>query len=176
MNAVEFKVNSPTSITATAPAATAGTVNVNVTNIAGTSASSSRDHFAYLPTVEAVAPNAGSTAGGETVTVTGSGFALGSTATAFIFGKVKAKSVNCTSSTTCTMTTPAHVAGTVDVKATVNKAAQRDQPGRPLHLQLSQPDEVSGSKALERHADDVQSTRQAVEGKRAQLIRRRTQR
>ncbi len=129
VNAVEFKVNSPTSITATAPAATAGTVNVNVTNIAGTSASSSRDHFAYLPTVEAVAPNAGSTAGGETVTVTGSGFALGSTATAFIFGKVKAKSVNCTSSTTCTMTTPAHVAGTVDVKATVNKAASAINPG-----------------------------------------------
>jgi hypothetical protein len=128
-SAVEFTVNSPTSITAVAPPAVGGTVDVRVTNIAGTSASSSKDRFKYLPTVESVAPNSGSTLGGTGVTVTGSGFALGSTATTFMFGKVKAKSVNCTSSTRCTLTTPAQVAGTVDVKATVNKAISPINPG-----------------------------------------------
>jgi alpha-tubulin suppressor-like RCC1 family protein len=128
-SAVEFTVNSPTSITAVAPPAVGGTVDVRVTNIAGTSVISTKDRFKYLPTVESVGPNSGSTLGGTGVTVTGSGFALGSTATTFMFGKVKAKSVNCTSSTTCTMTTPAQVAGTVDVKATVNKAISPINPG-----------------------------------------------
>ena len=121
-NAVEFKVVSPTSITAVAPAAVGGQIDVHVTNIDGTSANSTRDHFKYLPSVEGVAPNTGSTKGGETVTVTGTGFELGSTATSIMFGKVKAKVVNCTSSTSCTVTTPPQVAGTVDVKVTVNKA------------------------------------------------------
>jgi alpha-tubulin suppressor-like RCC1 family protein len=127
-SAVEFTINSPTSITAVAPAGTGGTIDVHVTNVAGTSTPSSKDHFKYVPAVEGVTPNAGSTKGGETVTVTGSGFALGSTATVFVFGKVKAKSVNCTSSTSCTMTTPAQVAATVDVKATVNKAISLINP------------------------------------------------
>jgi len=128
-SAAEFTVNSPTSITAVAPPAAAGAVDVNVTNVAGTSASSSRDHFKYVPAVEGIAPSTGSTHGGESVTVTGGGFALGSSATVFMFGKVKAKSVNCASSTTCVVTTPAQVAGTVDVKATVNKAISTINPG-----------------------------------------------
>jgi alpha-tubulin suppressor-like RCC1 family protein len=122
-SAVEFTVKSPTSITAVAPAAAAGTIDVSVTNTVGTSANSTGDRFKYLPVVEGLAPNAGSTLGGTSVTVTGKGFALGSTATTFNFGKVKAKSVNCTSSTTCIVSAPPQVAGTVDVKATVNKAA-----------------------------------------------------
>jgi alpha-tubulin suppressor-like RCC1 family protein len=122
-SALEFTLSSPTSITAVAPAATGGTVDVSVTNTAGTSAASSKDHFKYIPAVEELTPNSGSTLGGASVTVTGNGFALGSTATAFKFGKVKAKSVNCTSSTTCVVTAPAQPAGTVDVIATVNKAS-----------------------------------------------------
>jgi alpha-tubulin suppressor-like RCC1 family protein len=121
-NALKFTVNSATSVTAVSPPAVGGTVDVSVTNIAGTSPSSARDHFKYVPAVEGVAPNAGSTKGGESVTVTGNGFALGNTATSFMFGKVKSKSVNCTSATSCIVTTPPQVAGTVDVKATVNKA------------------------------------------------------
>ena len=122
-NAVEFTVNSPTSIIAVAPAATAGTVDVNVTNTVGTSANSTSDRFKYVPVVEGVTPNTGSTLGGTSVTVAGSGFTPGSTATAFNFGKVKAKSVNCTSTTTCIVSAPPQVAGTVDVKATVNKTS-----------------------------------------------------
>jgi hypothetical protein len=57
------------------------------------------------------------------VTVTGTGFALGKTATVIKFGAKKGASVNCTSSTTCTVVAPAHEVGTVDVKATVNKVS-----------------------------------------------------
>jgi hypothetical protein len=78
----------------------------------------------YLtPIVTGISPSTGSKAGGATVTVTGTGFALGATATAVYFGTVKAASVNCVSTTTCTVVTPAHAAGAVDVKVTVNKVA-----------------------------------------------------
>jgi len=76
-----------------------------------------------LPLISGVSPNSGSKAGGTAVTVTGAGFAPGAGATAFKFGAALAKSVNCSSSTTCTMSSPAHAVGLVDVKATVNKLA-----------------------------------------------------
>jgi alpha-tubulin suppressor-like RCC1 family protein len=122
-SAPSFTVNSPTSITAVAPPGIGGTVDVHVSNTAGTSSSSSKDRFKYLPVVEGVAPGSGPASGGTSVTVTGSGFALGSSATSFKFGTVKAKAVSCTSTTTCQVTTPTHAAGTVDVVATANKAA-----------------------------------------------------
>jgi alpha-tubulin suppressor-like RCC1 family protein len=122
-SAVAFTVNSPTSITLLAPPSTPGTVDVTVTNTAATSAISSKDRFKYLPLIESMTPNSGSTLGGTSVTVSGSGFALGATATMFKFGKVKAQAVSCTTSTTCTMLAPAQAAGTVAVTATVNKAS-----------------------------------------------------
>ncbi len=121
-SAVHFTVNSPFSITAISPsAATAGTVDVTVSNGGGASATSSKDKFKYLPSVEAVTPNSGSTLGGASVTVTGTGFAVGSTATSFTFGAAKATSVECPSTTSCTMIAPAQGAGTVNVIAKVNK-------------------------------------------------------
>lgn len=119
--AAPFTVNSPTSITAVAPPSVGATVDVRVTNSAGTSAVTSKDHFKYLAFVESLTPSAGSTVGGTSVTVTGSGFALGSTATTFKFGTTKAKAAQCTSSSTCVVTAPAHAAETVDVVPTVNK-------------------------------------------------------
>ncbi len=119
-SAPQFTVLSPTSISAVAPAGAAGKADVTVTNTAGTGAASSRDRFTYLPVVEGVTPASGPPAGGTTVTVTGRGFAAG--ATAFKFGAVKAKIVNCASGTSCEVTAPAQAAGTVDVTATVNKA------------------------------------------------------
>jgi alpha-tubulin suppressor-like RCC1 family protein len=118
-----FTVNSTTTITAVSPPGASGTVDIAVTASGGTSAKVSADHFKYTPTIEQVAPNEGSTAGGTPVTVNGSGFALGTTATTFKFAKTKAKSVDCTSATSCTMTAPAHAAETVSITATVNKAA-----------------------------------------------------
>jgi alpha-tubulin suppressor-like RCC1 family protein len=121
--AASYTINSATSITALAPAATqAGRADVLVTNTAGQSPISSKDRFTYTPVVTGVSPNAGSTLGGETVTVTGAGFAPGTSTTALTFGAVKAKSVSCASSTSCTVVVPAAAAGTVDVRATVSKA------------------------------------------------------
>jgi hypothetical protein len=54
------------------------------------------------------------------VTITGTGFAVASGATTLKFGTAKGTSVNCRSSAKCTVLTPAHAAGTVDVTATVN--------------------------------------------------------
>jgi hypothetical protein len=128
-NASEFTVLSPTSISAVAPPGTPGTVDVKVTNTAGTSPATSKDHYKYLPTVSGVSPNTGSTHGGESVTVSGSSFAVAAGATSFKFGKVKATSVSCASSSVCTMTVPAQAAGTVNVVATVNKANSAINPG-----------------------------------------------
>jgi hypothetical protein len=62
--------------------------------------------------VTAVDPASGTTAGGTNVTVTGTGFVSGATV---IFGGVTATNITWVSSTSITATTPAHVAGGVDV-------------------------------------------------------------
>jgi hypothetical protein len=62
------------------------------------------------------------------VTITGSGFALGS-ATKFLFGKVSATGVSCGSSTSCQATAPKGAAtGTVDVFAVVSKVKSVKSP------------------------------------------------
>jgi hypothetical protein len=121
--APSFTVSSSTLISAVSPRGSAGKVDITVVNAGGTSTLSSADQFRFLPTVSNVSPNEGSTAGGTTITIAGGGFALGTTATSFNFGSAKAATVNCTSTTTCTVLAPAHEPGTVDVKATVNKAS-----------------------------------------------------
>jgi len=120
--AAKFTVTSSTSITATTPAHAAGVVDVTVATPAGTSAITLADHYKFTPLVTSVSPTSGPGAGGTTVTVSGSGFALGATATKVKFGATASKAVNCTSSTQCTAASPKHEPGTVHVTATVNKA------------------------------------------------------
>lgn len=121
VEATGFHVNSPTSITAIAPAEAVGQVDITVTTLGGASAPTTRDRFKFTPTVTELEPNTGATAGGTLVTVRGTGFALGAGATVLKFGTTKGTSVNCASSTECTVLAPVHAAGTVDVTATVNK-------------------------------------------------------
>ncbi len=102
------------------PPSVAGQVDVTVSNLAGTSAITSKDHFKYTPAVEGVSPSGGPALGGTSVTVTGTGFAPGSGTTTFRFGKKKATGVVCASSSSCTMTAPPGI-GTVDVTAQVGK-------------------------------------------------------
>jgi hypothetical protein len=135
-HAASFTVNSTGSITAVTPAETVGKASVIVTTSAGSSEFSqcktfigeegpvtvcpSKDQFKFVaPTITGVTPAAGSSAGGDSVTVTGTGFGAGTTATTFAFGSTPAASVDCASSLECTVVAPAHAAGTVDVKATV---------------------------------------------------------
>jgi alpha-tubulin suppressor-like RCC1 family protein len=127
-SASSFTVNSPTSISAVSPAEPAGKVDVTVTTSWGMSPISAADRFTFTPTVTGLSPNSGPAAGGTSLTVTGTGFALGTTATKFKFGLTKASSVNCTSTTTCTVVAPAHEVGTVDVKATVNSVSSPKNP------------------------------------------------
>jgi alpha-tubulin suppressor-like RCC1 family protein len=124
--AAHFTIDSPTTIRAVSPAG-AGTVEVTVTGPGGTSAASSKDQFEYVPAVTGVSPGTGGATGGTSVTITGTGFALGSTTT-FKFGKKYATSVECTSNTTCTAVSPPGKAGTVDVIAAVGKAKSAANP------------------------------------------------
>jgi hypothetical protein len=114
--AKSFKVTSSKLITAESPAGPTGTVDVTVISPNGASVVVKGDKFTYEnPTVMGVSPSTGTKAGGTSVTVTGSGFALGA-ATSIKFGSKAVVGVECTSSTTCIATTPAATkAATVDV-------------------------------------------------------------
>jgi alpha-tubulin suppressor-like RCC1 family protein len=127
--AAAVTVNSATSVTAIAPVNVAGTLDVTVTSAGGTSATTAKDHFKYTPVIESITPANGPLAGGGTVTIEGFGFAPGTGTTKFKFAKA-AKTVVCASTTTCTVTVPAGKArGTVDVKATANKANSAPSAG-----------------------------------------------
>lgn len=71
--ATSYTVNSATQITATAPAGSAGAVDVTVTTPGGTSTTSPSDHYTYIPepTVTKVEPGEGPLVGGTPVTITG---------------------------------------------------------------------------------------------------------
>jgi hypothetical protein len=120
--ATSFTVKTATAISATTPSHMGGVVEVTVTTGAGTSAPSAGAFFSYIPDVTGVSPNMGRTSGYQTVTVTGDGFAPGESATTFNFADIEVATTNCPSTTMCTMRTPKHALGTVDVKATVSGA------------------------------------------------------
>jgi hypothetical protein len=127
--ATSFEVLSSTSIRALTPAEVAGKVDVRVTVAGATSAITRADHFSFVPQVTGLTPSAGPTTGGNSVTVTGAGFAPGSGTTMLKFGTALATSVACPSQTECTALAPAHAAGKVTVKAIVNKLASPKTAG-----------------------------------------------
>ena len=113
--AATFAVNDDTSITAYTPGGVDGTVDVTVTSAGGTSATTSADQYTYLaeptPDVTGVSPSSGPDIGGDTVTITGSGF---TNVYEVDFGGVAATfAVN--DDTSITAYTPGGVDGTVDV-------------------------------------------------------------
>lgn len=116
--AVAPSASTKTSITVTTPAHAAGAVDVVVTNQDGQSAIRV-GAFTYLvtpvvppPVVTSVSPASGPTTGNTVVTLTGTGFAAGSTVA---FGGVAGVSVAVLSSTSISVTTPGGPAGPVDV-------------------------------------------------------------
>jgi large repetitive protein len=114
-----FSINSSTSITATSPSGSAGTVDVRVTTAGGTSSANSADHFIYLaaPTIGPLSPSSGSVDGGETVTISGTNFNTISDTTV-TFGGTSC-TVTGVTSTSITVTAPARDnGGAVDVVVT----------------------------------------------------------
>jgi len=107
-------VDSPTQITATAPAGAAGTVDITVTTAGGTSVTNAADQYTYVaaPTVTSMSPTSGPATGGTTVTITGTNF---SGARAVTFGGTMASGYTVNSTTQITATAPAGT-GTVDVR------------------------------------------------------------
>ncbi|MEO0061734.1 MAG: hypothetical protein RLZZ08_294 [Pseudomonadota bacterium] len=113
--ATGFTVNSATQVTATAPAGT-GTVDITVTTAGSTSATGAGDRFTYVaqPAVTSISPSSGATAGGATVTITGTNF---TGATVVRFGATAATGFTVNSATQVTATAPAGT-GTVDITVT----------------------------------------------------------
>lgn len=104
---------SATQLTAKAPGNPVGKVNVTVSTPAGSSPASSADLYAYgVPAVTSVAPEAGPTAGGTTVTIRGSNFTSAMTVR---FGSVASSSVTFVSATQVKAKAPAHSAAAVDI-------------------------------------------------------------
>ncbi|MEU1624833.1 IPT/TIG domain-containing protein [Streptomyces sp. NPDC020096] len=111
--ATSFTVVSDTHISAVAPAGT-DTVQITVTTPGGTS-NGIPYAYAALPVVSGVSPDQGPTSGGNTVTLTGTGF---TGATAVLFGSTAALSFTVVSATQITAVAPPGSAGPVSVTIT----------------------------------------------------------
>ena len=109
-SAETYTVDSDTEITATTNSAGNGTVDVTVTTPDGTSAITPSDQFTFVsaPAVTGVSPGVGPVAGGNTVTITGSGF---TGATKVLFNDTAATSFTVVSDTEITAVAPAAAAG-----------------------------------------------------------------
>jgi hypothetical protein len=116
--AASVTVTSATQLGAVTPPHAAGVVDVRVTNL--------DDQFATLvgaftygtppPAIISISPSSGTIAGDTSVTITGTGFQPGVPGTTVTFGSVAASGVNVISSTQIHAMTPAHDAGSVDVR------------------------------------------------------------
>ena len=115
--ATSVHVVSATTVTAVAPAHSAGTVDVTVVTPTGTTTTTPADRYTFLarPEVGKLSVKGGPATGGTVVTVTGAGFAGPVTVS---FGGIPATSVTVNSTTSLTVTSPANVSGILDVTVT----------------------------------------------------------
>jgi len=114
--ATQMTIVSPTTIRATSPPGSSGTIDVTVTTPEGASVANSHSKFTYgpPPTLTHIEPKEGPEAGGATVTITGTN--LGE-ATGVRFGASAAQSFGVQSSTSVTAVAPAGT-GTAAVTVT----------------------------------------------------------
>ena len=113
--ASSYSVISNTTISAASPAQAAGAVQITVTTVGGVSLDLVTFTYVPAPTVTGVSPSSGPTAGGTTVTITGTNF---TGATAVAFGGTPAGSYTVDSATQITATTAAHAAGAAQITVT----------------------------------------------------------
>jgi formylglycine-generating enzyme required for sulfatase activity len=117
MPATNVTANSPTTVTATTPAGILGPATVLVTTAAGTY--TAPQTFTYMPaSVSSIVPNAGTTAGGYQITITGAYLAL---TTGVTIGGAPCTGVTVVNATTVTAMTPAGTLGNADVVITGGK-------------------------------------------------------
>src|ERR1022692_4296135 len=93
-----YTINSDTSITATSPAGSVGQVYITVTNESGTSSTGTANQYSYdtTPSVTSISPMGGKLAGGDSVTIHGTGLAG---TTGVKFGATSAQSYTAVSDT-----------------------------------------------------------------------------
>jgi formylglycine-generating enzyme required for sulfatase activity/CxxC motif-containing protein (DUF1111 family)/subtilisin-like proprotein convertase family protein len=113
--ATNLVVVSTSTITATTPAGTAGAKNVVVTSPWGQGTLTNGFTYFAQPTISSVSPNAGPTAGGTPITITGTNLTGTSSVT---IGGTAATSVSVVNATTVTAVTPAGTAGAKTVSLT----------------------------------------------------------
>ncbi len=113
--ALNVQVVADDTVTAITPPGTFGAVPVHVINATGTGLLKKGFFYTAAPTITAVAPASGPTAGGTNAIVTGTGF---SADLDLQFGGGKATVISVTGSTQAQVTTPPGTAGKVDVTAT----------------------------------------------------------
>lgn len=105
----------------------AGPVDVIVTTSVGSSPAVTADQFTYVdpPVILSVVPSSGSAAGGDSVTITGSGF---TGTTQVLFGLTPATDPQVLDDSTLTVTTPPGSVGPVDVTVEIEYAVSADTP------------------------------------------------
>jgi IPT/TIG domain len=111
--ATDVVVASDTKITVTTPAHSVGNARVRVSGPGRSSVPGVTYEFIDPPTVTGMSSPTGSTAGGTSVTVTGTNLSDPSNVR---FDGIPAPSIAVVNATTLTVTTPAHVAGVVRVR------------------------------------------------------------
>ena len=114
----ELTVVSSTRVTITAPArGSVGVVDVQVTAPGGTNTNTNADNYTYaaVPTITRLTPSQGPVAGGNQVTLTGTGL---TGATQVSFDGIAGTNLHVTNANTLTVTAPAHALGTIDVTVT----------------------------------------------------------
>jgi RHS repeat-associated protein len=134
-----FHVDSPTQITATAPAQAAGTVAITVTTPGGTSATSAAASFVYAeppPVISGLSVPIGSSGGGDTVTISGVNF---TGATQVSFGTAAATSFTVDSASQITAIAPAGSVGSVDVSVTTPAGTTTPSPADAFNYVLIAP-------------------------------------
>ena len=99
------------------PTHPAGTVDVTVSTPGGTETRSNGFTYVAVPELTAVSPDEGPTTGGQTATLTGTGFRAGMQVS---FGGALATGLNVVSATQATVTTPGHAAGVVDMSVSTS--------------------------------------------------------
>jgi hypothetical protein len=132
-----------TTITATTPAGTAGARDVIVTTPNGSGTLPNGFHYtdAPAPTVMAITPASGTTAGGTVVSITGTGFVSGATVK---IGGTAATAVVFVNETTITAATPAGTSGAMDVTVTNPDTQSGNLPAGFTYIALAPAPTVTG--------------------------------